>query len=438
MDQCQQDNSMIATSPYDDDANDLPLIAATSPFDDLVAKLFQIHNHHTPAVIAMSPPPSGTLKGLYEYASGNLSHWSTISEIKKKSTMLALSGVLNTMDTEMMNINGFEAAKAACLEDNFVSLSPDMRCLIDELANAMGTDKDIWKLKSFCREQQLNSTKNRTEMSNRARIINIVEYLCTLIEIENWSESSSENEFVTTWRHIFSILLSTTIAVRTGELGLTETRSDRQKSEWLFTLNNHNVKSRKVDLLFQSKIKDFKGKQCRQNIGVFEAKSANSSQNTTWIQIRKAIRLNKSVICALLELGVDVAPLILDIQGQRAYIYTIKKLDNYYCTGRVTDQSIRLPTTPYEMYRFITDGSLDALDKIKERLFKIDSAVRDAFWECEENEYQHGMSTTTPSLKRLSNEISTIWTPTKKQKCGKKRLSTLPIAYKKNPHLTWL
>ncbi|KAF9209111.1 hypothetical protein BGZ49_006227, partial [Haplosporangium sp. Z 27] len=214
-----------------EDGNDPPLIAATSPLDDLVAELFSN---------SMSPPPSGTLKGLYEYASGNLSHWSTISEVKRKSTMLALSGVLNTMDTEMMNINGFEATKAACLEDNFVSLSPDMRCLIDELVNAMGADKDIWKLKSFCREQQLNSTKNRSETSNRARIINIVEYLCTLIEIENWSESSSENEFVTVWRHIFSVLLSTTIAVRTGEIGLTETRSDRQKSEWLFTLNNHN------------------------------------------------------------------------------------------------------------------------------------------------------------------------------------------------------
>ncbi|KAF9170930.1 hypothetical protein BGX20_008339, partial [Mortierella sp. AD010] len=398
---------------------ELPLIAATSPYDDLVAQLYRIYNHCTPVVAAMSPPLSGVYKELYEYASSNLSQWDAITEVKKKSTMLALSGILNTMDDEMQHVKEFETAKAACFEADFASPSIDTKGTIDELVYALGADKDIWKLKTHCRVQQLDATKNRTESSNRARIINIVEYLCTLIEIDNWGELS-ENEYVAVWRHIFSILLSTTIAVRSGELGLAETRKDRQKAEWSFALNKHNVKSRKVDLLFQSKIKNFKGKQCRQNIAVFEAKSVNSNQNTTWIHIRKAIRLNKSILCALQELGVDVAPLILDIQGQRAYIYTVKKIDGYYCTGKVSAQGIRLPTTPFEMHRFITDGGLNALEKIKERLFKIDSAVRDAFWEYEENNYQHRMSTTS-SLKRVSNDVPTIWTPTKRRTCTRKK-----------------
>ncbi|KAF9398090.1 hypothetical protein BGX21_008171, partial [Mortierella sp. AD011] len=306
---------------------ELPLIAATSPYDDLVAQLYRIYNHCTPVVAAMSPPLSGVYKELYEYASSNLSQWDAITEVKKKSTMLALSGILNTMDDEMQHVKEFETAKAACFEADFASPSIDTKGTIDELVYALGADKDIWKLKTHCRVQQLDATKNRTESSNRARIINIVEYL--------------------------------------GELGLAETRKDRQKAEWSFALNKHNVKSRKVDLLFQSKIKNFKGKQCRQNIAVFEAKSVNSNQNTTWIHIRKAIRLNKSILCALQELGVDVAPLILDIQGQRAYIYTVKKIDGYYCTGKVSAQGIRLPTTPFEMHRFITDGGLNALEKIK-------------------------------------------------------------------------
>ncbi|KAG0008053.1 hypothetical protein BGZ80_003912 [Entomortierella chlamydospora] len=147
----------------DGDIVELPFVAATSQFDDLVAKLFRIYNHHTPGVVAMPPPPSGTLKDLYEYASVNISNWHTISEVQRKSTMLALSGILNTMDNEMTHIDGFESSKAACLEDEFASLSPEMKLITDELISAMGPENDIWKLKSFCREHQLNSTKTRCE-----------------------------------------------------------------------------------------------------------------------------------------------------------------------------------------------------------------------------------------------------------------------------------
>ncbi|KAF9110147.1 hypothetical protein BGX27_006732 [Mortierella sp. AM989] len=422
----------------DNDTKELQLLSAVSPFDDLVAVLFRKYNHRVPAVATISPPLSGTMKELHTYASLNLSQWGRIPDTKRKSTMLALSGILNTMDNEMQFFNDFAATKAACFDEHFTLPTIEMKAIIDELLEAMGSEKSLQRLKMFCRENQLEATKTSLEGSNRARVINAVEYLCTLIEQEKWTESLSETEFVAIWEHVFSHLLLTTIATRIGELGLVESKSDRQKTEWLFALNNHNVKSRKVDLLFQSKIKNFSGKECRHNIAVFEAKSADSNEKTLWIQIRKALRLNKSILSSLRLLGTEISPILLDLQGQRGYVYTIRKFDGYYGAGKVTEQCIRLPTTAHEMCRFIKDGGLSALFKIKERLLQVDGAVRDAIWNYEEQEHQHKMSTTT-QLKRVVDDIPTIWTPTKKRKDNtNKRLTTLQLPFNKSPHLTFL
>ncbi|KAF9203115.1 hypothetical protein BGZ49_006769 [Haplosporangium sp. Z 27] len=434
----ESNNESESGDEEDSDKEDLRLISVTSPFDDLVAILFQIYNHRVPRVTPITPPLSGTLKELHEYAFLNLSKWGEISDIKKKSTLLALSGILNTMDNEMQDLTDYTATKEACFEEDFTSPSAELKTIIDEFIDAMGGERSLWKLKTFCREQQLEATKSRHEGSNRARVINTVEYLCSLIENEKWGESLSETEFVAIWEHIFSQLLLTTIATRTGELGLAESRSDRRRSEWLSTLNKYNIKSRKVDLLFQSKIKNFKGKECRNNIAVFEAKSAIASENMLWIQMRKALRLNKSVMCSLRQLDVIIPPLLLDLHGQRGYIYTLKKFDGYYGAGSVNNQCIRLPTTENEMFKFIKDGGLVALYKIKERLLKIDEAVRDAFWEYEERHHQHRMSTTT-SAKRAATDIPTIWTPTKKRNDNKKKkLTAFQLDYIDNPHMTFL
>ncbi|KAG0008699.1 hypothetical protein BGZ80_003151 [Entomortierella chlamydospora] len=160
-----------------DDAKELKLISATSPFDDLVAVLFRIYNHRVSTVATISPPLSGTLKELHAYASLNLSQWERIPDTRKKSTMLALSGILNTMDNGMQYFNDFAVTKAACFEEHFTSPSAEMKSIIDEFLGAMGTERSLRTLKTYCREQQLESTKTGCEGSDRARVINAVEYL---------------------------------------------------------------------------------------------------------------------------------------------------------------------------------------------------------------------------------------------------------------------
>ncbi|KAF9158295.1 hypothetical protein BGX20_003461 [Mortierella sp. AD010] len=156
------------------DAKELQLISATSPFDDLVAVLFRIYNHRVPTIEAISPPLTGTLKELHAYASLNRSQWEKIPDTRKR---LALSGILNTMDNEMQYFNDFAVTKAACFDEHFISPSVEMKSIINELLGAMGTERSLRKLKTYCREQQLESTKTGCEGSDQAKVINAVEYL---------------------------------------------------------------------------------------------------------------------------------------------------------------------------------------------------------------------------------------------------------------------
>ncbi|KAF9085912.1 hypothetical protein BGX27_003311 [Mortierella sp. AM989] len=149
------------------------------------------------------------------------------------------------MDNEMQHFKDYAVTKAACLEENFISPSIEMKSIMDDLLNAMGTDRSLQKLKIFCRMQQLESTTNNREGSNHARLINVIENLK-----KNGGESLSESEFVSIWKQVFSHLLLTTVAWR--ELGLIESRSDRKKSEWVFDLNtlyHLTVKIRGIYLL---------------------------------------------------------------------------------------------------------------------------------------------------------------------------------------------
>ncbi|KAF9896807.1 hypothetical protein BX616_006717, partial [Lobosporangium transversale] len=141
----------------DDDDDDLQPIPVESPFGDLIAQLYRLYNHNVRAVSVVPSSAlsalSGTTKELRDYASTNISRWRAISELERKSTMVALSGILNTMDNEMRHFKEFEAAKKACFEEDFTLPSDDTKSLINDLLNAMGPDRDYKKLKVYCADQ---------------------------------------------------------------------------------------------------------------------------------------------------------------------------------------------------------------------------------------------------------------------------------------------
>ncbi|KAF9166558.1 hypothetical protein BGX21_000321 [Mortierella sp. AD011] len=132
----------------DDEMNDLQMVEATSPFDDLVAELFR-----------------------------KLAKWEELPEVEKKSTMVALSGILNTMDNEMEDFEDMETVRTACYDESFSIPSKEMQSLLNEFVEAMGPSRDLWQLKIFCRREQLQAMENRRENSERTKYVNVVEYL---------------------------------------------------------------------------------------------------------------------------------------------------------------------------------------------------------------------------------------------------------------------
>jgi len=145
-----------------------------------------------------------------------------------------------------------------------------------------------------------------------------------------------------------------------GELSVKETRKERLLQETTFAFKEHNIRGRKVDLLFQAKHKNHTGKEVRTNLAVFEAKCATTNNDTLLVQTRKNLRLNKTVIASLRRMNVkQQSPFILDLQGPRAFIYTIKKFEDVYGAGPVTGSTIRLPTMVSEL-----SALLDRLDLV--------------------------------------------------------------------------
>ncbi|ORZ27033.1 hypothetical protein BCR41DRAFT_419448, partial [Lobosporangium transversale] len=223
----------------DDDDDDLQPIPVESPFGDLIAQLYRLYNHNVRAVSVVPSSAlsalSGTTKELRDYASTNISRWRAISELERKSTMVALSGILNTMDNEMRHFKEFEAAKKACFEEDFTLPSDDTKSLINDLLNAMGPDRDYKKLKVYCADQFKEFIVTNDENSERSRCIDVILYLCKIIYNCMWTRELLEDQYVGVWESIFHLLFGEKdVGIRTGEPGLIESKQDRQKAEWDF------------------------------------------------------------------------------------------------------------------------------------------------------------------------------------------------------------
>ncbi|KAF9196170.1 hypothetical protein BGZ49_002896 [Haplosporangium sp. Z 27] len=370
-----------------DDDNELPLVAASSPFADLVVQLYQKYNHPRKSLAPFKPPLTGALAYLYNVAANNLHNWEDLEKVTKKSTLVAMSGILNTMDSSMADCQIFQEVKQACYDPDFSAGPVDVQTLLDEIQQKMGQRADINTLHEFCLEQRRRNAALRSEYSDQARIISVVEYLITLIKQNTWASTISEGEYVSIWRHIFGILLQDTVATRMGELSVKETKKEKLVQETTFALKDHNIRGRKVDLLFQAMYKDHKGKLVRTNLAVFEAKTATATVDTLQVQARKNIR-------------------------PRAYLYTIKKFGDVYGAGSVTDKTVRLPTSEWELFAMLRRPDLILLLKVANRLQSLDSLVRMAAFDQEEEIHHYTMTSTLPAyVAQDSPSATTVWSP---------------------------
>jgi hypothetical protein len=116
------------------------------------------------------------------------------------------------------------------------------------------------------------------------------------------------------------------------------------------------------------------------NIAVFEAKRDGKNQTDLDMQTRKNLRL-KSLICAHCGLNIKgKEPLILDIRGCKAIVYTIKKFEGFFGAGRVAKDPLELPVSAPRMKAFLESGGLGALCRIAVSVTK--SSLFCCLWTC--------------------------------------------------------
>ncbi|KAF9153277.1 hypothetical protein BGX20_004958, partial [Mortierella sp. AD010] len=172
-----------------------------------------------------------------------------------------------------------------------------------------------------------------------------------------------------------------------GELSVKETRKERLLQETAFAFKEHNIRSRKVDLLFQAVYKDHKGKEVRKTLAVFEAKCATASTDILRVQVRKNLRLNKTLLANLRIWG---------------------------CLwSRISDrQNNPIANLGLELFALLGRLDLNLLLKVANRLQSLDTLVRMAALNQEEQvHHRTTISTSSGLAAQDSPSVTTVWSP---------------------------
>jgi hypothetical protein len=156
------------------------------------------------------------------------------------------------------------------------------------------------------------------------------------------------------------------VLVRVGELGSSATREDRTEIESGFGGTESNVRSRKIDIMHQL---CFQGSSKPVEMVAWEVKSETASSEVLQAQLRKNIRINASIMNKQSDyMGRSFprpSPIILDITGSRALVYTVRKIEpGIFGAGAVGDKLIKLPRNIEEIPRFLDGGNMSALLRV--------------------------------------------------------------------------
>ncbi|KAK3827548.1 MAG: hypothetical protein J3Q66DRAFT_362772 [Benniella sp.] len=354
---------------------------AGSPFEPLISLLYSLKSDPSGEQQHLDDSHEqgleGTIKELYQFAKDNLLGWADLHPVDRKTTLVALSGVVFTIDQSMSHFTDFELVRKACFDETLMTPTEETKNLAEELTGVMNLEddeKNLRALDDYCSSERLKVAN----FTPRRRLLNLVLILCLKLELQAWS-NTSEAAAVAIWEEVFRALLPSTMRTLTGETGLVESKVDRRSAEEAHANNNYNVRGRRVDLLIQTILDPGSAKETgpSQNVVVFEAKRSGKTSDEIDIQTRKCVRLNKSLVGT--HRGLDIKgkePLILDIHGCRAMVYTIKRMDTFYGAGKVTDKYLELPDTSARMKSFLESGTLGALVKIAGRLEELNRAIQ--------------------------------------------------------------
>ncbi|KAF9979392.1 hypothetical protein BGZ65_006648 [Modicella reniformis] len=389
--------------------------------------LYEKHGHKPPRVDAPTSFATKTTKELYTFAKSILDEWDDCARIKQKNCLVALSGIVNTMDEETrQNCTASSVIVDHCHDKDFFTVTESQKQVYGDIKRVLGsgTLKELRDLRRYCSRHYNNLEEVSDnggwppdevgENDEKLKIMRLMEFICSEMMSTEQITKTSEHEDVFVWRGLARILYDHDLVVRVGELGATATRHDRVAVENEFGGKESNVRSRKIDLMHQLCLQ---GRQKALEMIAWEAKSDGTAADALQAQLRKNIRINASIMNKLSPyLGTDFprpSPMVLDIVGSRALVYMVSKIEpRIFGAAAVMNRMIELPTSPVTIADFLDGGHMSALLRIGFHNSKFASLVKDGYKKALNQEV---MAKMTGAAGVRNEEPPAIFTPSKKR-----------------------
>ncbi|KAG0219812.1 hypothetical protein BGX33_000657 [Mortierella sp. NVP41] len=286
-----------------------------------------------------------------------------------KDALVAMSCILNLRSpstTAYFPPSFIAEATDGCYEDEFDQNELVSRCFagLAELCRAKG----VLSLRDAVEDRKAEYRKKRQtgQLSVRSReekLFDIVEIACDLVLEKPFVEPLTEADSVHTWLKIFEKLLPERLKMKTGETVLSCTKPGQEQKD-------EDMNGRKVDLKFL-----FEGIE----VAVIEFKSPSQTKGAVAKQSRKSLRLGKSVLQHLDELGVEDASVICgDVSGLMGSFTKIMRFDDIFVAGKITETVVTLPKTKQALVKFLDGRSISVLLNFAEYIDDLGARAVDA------------------------------------------------------------
>ncbi|KAF9203611.1 hypothetical protein BGZ49_006221 [Haplosporangium sp. Z 27] len=424
----ESSNSASVSTFVSESDKEIIEIGNQTPFKHLVMRLYKLYGHtprHFDKPVSFQ---TNLRKELYNFAERILDNWSTSSRIDQKDCLVALSGIVNTMDPGLEDYYAeFSNIADKILDKDLFYISETQKAIIIDLKAKLGKGSvdDLRALRLYCSRHRDDleyeslkhewSEEQREIKSEEQKIMQLMEFICEDMLFTQRITDASEHEEVFRWRGIARILYDYDLVIRVGELGSISTRKEKAETENTFGGTDSNVRSRKIDIMHQMSTQ---GSSKPIELIAWEAKPSSARDEDSQVQLRKNIRTNASIMKTLAPYMDEDYPkpsaMILDILGSQALVYTLKKIEpGIHAAGLVCEKMLEIPRYADEIAEFLDGGNLSALLKIGLHNSRFASIIRRGYRKVQN---QAAMAKFTRRHNVLEDEPSIIFSPTKKQK----------------------
>ncbi|KAF9897552.1 hypothetical protein BX616_005370, partial [Lobosporangium transversale] len=349
------------------------------PFGDLVKFIFdKADGRDVELPTNKVDHPSLDFEQLYNYAYGLLAG---NSDPKGKKALVAVSGIVNTVQDTPAGVDLAKTVKKECLHPHLSTPIDELQELQLLLLESMGSDEDLpdleaLKVEWFALKRHTGSESGFGQ--DRIQDTDALKRHSGSFGQGHRSMTSTEpvepvwktgrsgiimNEALFNIHGINQYIYmpaNCIVALSTlrGELGCEASKDARVFVENFFGKTTKNIVGRKVDIHVKTKLDEWI------EIAINEFKTNTATKATLEQQQRKSVRLNGSILRKLELKGVDISksyPLILEGRGLQGYLYAMKGFDGLLGVGVASRKAMFIPSNAFQMRVFLQGNTLSTL-----------------------------------------------------------------------------